>query len=346
MTNDPSEEKKESELNEIIEGLRNQDDKDSFQEDILPDEDAQELSKSKSPDMDDMSAQAEASEGDEVPPDKKKSKTPKSKPAKTKKSPKTGILLNQYVLSVMVIFLIVGAIGFFLFLQKDWIKVKSDKMVTKLVEKKLEESLDKYLESNEKLKGGKRKKIKLSGDTKGKDVPGTLQVQEETQEDRSKYIIEANRLYEQGDYKTAASLYEKGLDKSMPFLNEDFIVYRLGNCYFNSGDYKEALEVFRHLNNDYLHSEHQLKSRLKMGECYAGLGDYQQARKTLYSVIAQEGNCETEEDKACVVDSYFKIGDYYLQEAKRLKNVSQTIGTTTAMPEENKDDLYTKKDVK
>lgn len=341
MAETPSNKKDEAEEKELIEAMENQSDEGADETEVFPRDGETEMSNEKVSGMDELFAQAETSVEIEGPAAKKK---PKQK--KPKKSSKTSLLLNQYVLSVMVIFLIIGAIGFFLFLQKDWIKVKSDKMVTKLVEKKLEESLDKYLDSNEKLKGGKRTKIKLSGDTKGENVPGALQDQVETQEDRSEYIIEANRLYEQGDYKTAASLYEKGLDKSMPFLNEDFIVYRLGNCYFNSGDYKEALEVFRHLNNDYLHSEYQLKSRLKMGECYAGLGDYQQARKTLYSVIAQEGNCETEEDKSCVVDSYFKIGDYYLEEAKRLKNVSHATGTTTAVPEENKDHLYTKKDDK
>lgn len=326
MTNIPSDdEKKETALNEIIEGLQNREDGDSFPEAISPGEDAP-----------DMPVQVEASDEVEISADKKK---PKSKPAKSKKILNAGILLNQYVLSVMVLLFIVGAIGFFLFLQKDWIKVKGDKMVSSLVEKKLEESLDKYMDSNGKLKDGKRTKIKLSDDTKGGNSSGALQGREETQEDRTAYIIEANRLYEQGDYKTAASLYGKGLDKSMPFLNEDFIVYRLGDCYFQSGDYKEALEVFRHLNNDYINSEYQLKSRLKMGECCAKLGDYKQARKTLYSVIAQEGDCKTEEDKSCVAESYFKIGDYYREESKRLKNASQTVGTVTAGSGKSNDHL-------
>ncbi|MBM4055533.1 MAG: tetratricopeptide repeat protein [Planctomycetes bacterium] len=350
MTDTPSNEKKETELKEIIEGLQSQDGKDSLEGAILPEEDAREVPDSKAPGMEDMLAQTETSEGNEVPADEKKSKEPKSKSAKQKKSLLAGIMLNQYVLSVMVILLIVGAIGFFLFLQKDWIKVKGNKMVSTLVEKKLEESLDKYMESNKKLQdgvNGSKTKKKLSGSAKGENVSSdAMQESEDVEEDRTEYVIEANRLYEQGDYKTAASLYEKGLDKSMPFLNEDFIVYRLGDCYFNSGNYKAALEVFRHLNNDYLNSEYQLRSRLKMGECYAELGEYQQARKTLYTVIAHEGNCATEEDKSCVVDSYFKIGDYYLEEAKRLKNASRTIGTMTAVSGEKKAPLETKKEVK
>lgn len=312
MTNTPSDdEKKETALNEIIEGLQKREEEDSFPEAISQGEDA--------PDMPVHEASDES--------------------VKSKKLLKAGMLLNQYVLSAMVLFFIVGAISFFLFLQKDWIKVKGNKMVSRLVEKKLEESLDKYMDLNDNLRGGKRAKAKLSDDIKGENSSGVQRGREETQEDRTEYIIEANRLYEQGDYKTAASLYGKGLDKSMPFLNEDFIVYRLGDCYFQSGDYKEALEVFRHLNNDYLNSEYQLQSRLKMGECCAKLGDYKQARKTLYSVIAQEGDCKTEEDKSCVAESYFKIGDYYREESKRLKNASQMVGTITAGSGKSNDHL-------
>jgi tetratricopeptide (TPR) repeat protein len=312
MTNTPSDdEKKETALNEIIEGLQKREEEDSFPEAISQGEDA--------PDMPVHEASDES--------------------VKSKKLLKAGMLLNQYVLSAMVLFFIVGAISFFLFLQKDWIKVKGNKMVSRLVEKKLEESLDKYMDLNDNLRGGKRAKAKLSDDIKGENSSGVQRGREETQEDRTEYIIEANRLYEQGDYKTAASLYGKGLDKSMPFLNEDFIVYRLGDCYFQSGDYKEALEVFRHLNNDYLNSEYQLQSRLKMGECCAKLGDYKQARKTHYSVIAQEGDCKTEEDKSCVAESYFKIGDYYREESKRLKNASQMVGTVTAGSGKSNDHL-------
>ncbi|GAN34063.1 proton-dependent oligopeptide transporter POT family [Candidatus Brocadia sinica JPN1] len=140
--------------------------------------------------------------------------------------------------------------------------------------------------------------------------------------DNSKYVIEANRLYEQGNYESAAAFYEKGLDKSIPFVNEDFVMYRLGDCYLLSERYEEALKVFQTLNSDYINSSYQFKSRLKTGECYAALGEYKKARKTLYSIVAQEGKCCSDDDKLTVVDSYYKIAEYYMQEAERLRKVA------------------------
>ena len=50
-----------------------------------------------------------------------------------------------------------------------------------------------------------------------KEVSGSKNESRAVKGDNSKYVIEANRLYEQGDYRDAADFYEKGLDKSMPF---------------------------------------------------------------------------------------------------------------------------------
>lgn len=196
--------------------------------------------------------------------------------------------------------------------------------IGRIVEEKVMETIKKNLSSNEVLSGIAGKK-KTNGDklseqrndeeeqnARGKS--GTIKV------DNSKYIIEANRFYEQGNYEKAATFYEKGLDKSLPFVNEDFAVYRLGDCYLMSGKYEEALTVFQTLNSDYVNSPYQFKSRLKIGECYAAMGEFKKARKTLYTVVAQEGKCCSDDDRLTVVDSYFKIAEYYLQEAERLRN--------------------------
>ncbi|HHT9137603.1 MAG TPA: tetratricopeptide repeat protein, partial [Candidatus Wunengus sp. YC60] len=136
--------------------------------------------------------------------------------------------------------------------------------------------------------------------------------------------------YEQGDYRGAAASYEKGLDKSMPFLNEDFVMYRLGDCYLMSERYEEAAKVFQTLNNDFINSPYHFKSRLKVGECYAGMGEFEKARKTLYTVVAQEGKCSSNDDKSIVVDAYFKIADYYMKEAQRLRKAA-VVGTSSSV---------------
>ena len=97
--------------------------------------------------------------------------------------------------------------------------------------------------------------------------------------DTSKFIIEANRIYEQGNYGRAATLYGKGMDKSASFKNEDFVVYRLGDCRFRTGKYEEALKTFQSLNSEYVNSPFRFKSLLKTGECYAAMGDLKKPEK-------------------------------------------------------------------
>ena len=110
-------------------------------------------------------------------------------------------------------------------------------------------------------------------------------------------------------------------------------MYRMGDCYLMSGRYEEAAKVFQTLNNDYINSPYYFKSRLKVGESYAGMGEFGKARKTLYTVVAQEGKCSSNDDKSVVVDAYFKIADYYMKEAQRLRKataVGTAVGTGSA----------------
>ncbi len=230
-------------------------------------------------------------------------------------------LFRQYGISIAVNVVILGIVSFLFYLQSNWTKVRN-KDIGRIVEEKVKETINKNMASGVIAEYGK---IKGSNFLKQENQMGTSISKKdstETYADNSKYIIEANRLYEQGCYENAAALYEKGLDKSIPFLNEDFVMYRLGDCYLMSGKHAEALKVFQTLNNDYINSPHQYKSRLKMGECYAGMGEFKKARKTLYSVVAQEGKCLSDDDKSTVVDSYFKIADYYMEEAQHLRTAT------------------------
>lgn len=240
-------------------------------------------------------------------------------------------LFRQYGISISVNVVILGAVCFLFLLQRNWIKVGNND-IGRIVEEKMKETIKKNLSLSEDISDITRQRkdngVKLSkqaNDLKSLDLnsePNVMQV------DYSKYVIEGNRLYEQGNYESAAAFYEEGLNKAMPFLNEDFVMYRLGDCYFLSERYEEALKVFQTLNSDYINSPFQFKSRLKIGECYAGMGEFKKARKTLYSIVAQEGKCCSDDDKLTVIDSYFKIADYYMEEARRL-NKGATEGTTS-----------------
>ncbi|MCR4319553.1 MAG: tetratricopeptide repeat protein [Candidatus Brocadiaceae bacterium] len=235
------------------------------------------------------------------------------------------LLLRRYGVTVAMNLVILGVVCLLFFFQIKWNKA-GNKVVGRIDEEKVIENLIKKLDkdTNKTARQTQTKENNLV--RQEKEVSDSKNESRPVKVDNSRYVIEANGLYEQEDYRGAAAFYEKGLDKSMPFLNEDFVMYRMGDCYLMSGRYEEAAEVFQTLNNDYINSPYYFKSRLKAGECYAGMGEFGKARKTLYTVVAQEGKCSSNDDKSVVVDAYFKIADYYMKEAQRLRKAT-AVGT-------------------
>lgn len=241
------------------------------------------------------------------------------------------LVFKRYGVSIAINVVILGIVGFLFLMQKDRINYRNND-IGRIVEEKLIENIkkNKYLD-NTTVKGSEEnERVGLSKDNKKEaDNLTSAKNLNELRSDSSKYIIEANRFYEQGFYENAAVFYEEGLNNSMPFLNEDFIMYRLGDCYLLSKRYEDALRVFHALTSDYINSPYQFKSRLKIGECYARIGEFKKARKSLYAILAQEGKCSSEDDKVIVCDAYFKIADYYMEEAKRFFQVD-TVGTSNS----------------
>ena len=237
------------------------------------------------------------------------------------------LFVRQNGVSIAMNLVILGAICLLFFFQMNWSK-GGNKVVGYIDEEKIIENLKKNLDMDKDTNKTARQTQTKENDLvrQEKEVSDSKNESRPVKGDNSKYVIEANRLYEQGDYEGAAASYEKGLDKSMPFLNEDFVMYRLGDSYLMSERYEEAVKVFQTLNNDYINSPYHFKSRLKVGECYAGMGEFGKARKTLYTVVAQEGKCSSSEDKSVVVDAYFKIADYYMMESQRLRKATD-VGT-------------------
>ena len=234
---------------------------------------------------------------------------------------------------VIAIFLLLGIAGALLFFQWHWFQAGTH-VIVKILDEKMRENIKKSLD--ESISKSAVKETPVDGDTPdnkhaGDGAPKSRE--EAAPVDTSKYIIEANRVYEQGNYGKAATLYGKGMDKSASYKNEDFVVYRLGDCRFRTGKYEEALKTFQSLNSEYVNSPFRFKSLLKTGECYAAMGDLKKARKTLYTIIAQEGNCTEAEDKSIVADAYFKIADYYMEEGKQLrkKNADSSVIHTQSL---------------
>jgi TolA-binding protein len=237
--------------------------------------------------------------------------------------------VRQNGVAIAMNLVILGVVCPILFLQMSRSK-GGDKAAAHIDEEKVIEYIKNNLDKDTN-KTVKQKRTEENNVVKEeKEIPGLKNESGDVKVDNSKYVIEANRLYEQGDYEGAAASYEKGLDKSMPFLNEDFVMYRLGDSYLMSERYEEAAKVFQTLNNDYINSPYHFKSRLKVGECYAGMGEFEKARKTLFAVVAQEGKCSSSDDKLVVVDAYFKIADYYMKEAQRLRKAT-AVGTSSSV---------------
>jgi len=241
-------------------------------------------------------------------------------------------LFRRFGFVVVVLLLIVGVAGGLLFFQWRWIK-SSAQVIVKMMDEKMRETIKKSLDEtvNKSDTGGVPvaedaaiQKHAGGGAPKGREDVAPV--------DSSKFIIEANRVYEQGNYEKAAVLYGKGMDKSLPFKNEEFVTYRLGDSFFKTGKYNEALKVFQVLNSEYVNSPYRFKSLFKTSECCAAMGELKKARKMLYTIIAQEGKCVEEDDTSIIVDAYFKIADYYMEEGKRLRatNVEET--TDSAQP--------------
>lgn len=234
------------------------------------------------------------------------------------------LVFRQYGISIAINFFILGIVCLLFLMQKNWMN-RGNKDIGNIIEEKVIETIKKNVSLDNAM-------INISEENKGdkrfiynKNDMNSLAFRNGLNEihmDSSKYVIEANRFYEQGYYKNAAAFYEEGLNKSMHSSNEDFIMYRLGDCYLLSERYEDALKVFHSLTSDYVNSPYQFKSRLKIGECYAQMGEFNKARKSLYTIMAQEGKGSSEDDKAIIADSYFKIADYYMEEAKRLHKIS------------------------
>ncbi|MEK7289354.1 MAG: tetratricopeptide repeat protein [Planctomycetota bacterium] len=233
----------------------------------------------------------------------------------------------------IAILLPLGIAGVLLFFQWHWFQAGTQ-VIVKMLDEKMRETIKKSLD--ETINKSAVKETPVDDDTstdKHADKGASKNGEEAAPVDTSKFIIEANRIYEQGNYGRAATLYGKGMDKSASFKNEDFVVYRLGDCRFRTGKYEEALKTFQSLNSEYVNSPFRFKSLLKTGECYAAMGDLKKARKTLYTIIAQEGNCTEAEDKSIVADAYFKIADYYMEEGKqlRMKNADSIVTHTQSL---------------
>ena len=241
------------------------------------------------------------------------------------------LLLRHHGVTIAMNIVILGIVCLLFFFQMNRSK-GGNKVLGRIEEKKIIENLINNLDmdKNTNKTAGQTQTKENNLVKQEKEIPGSKNESRDVKVDNSKYVIEANRLYEQGDYRGAADFYEKGLDKSMPFLNEDFVMYRMGDSYLMSERYEEAAKVFQTLNNDYINSPYHFKSRLKVGECYAGMGEFEKARKTLYTVVAQEGKCSSSDDKSVVVDAYFKIADYYMKESQRLRKAT-AVGTSSSV---------------
>ncbi|MGR3310854.1 MAG: tetratricopeptide repeat protein [Candidatus Brocadiales bacterium] len=133
-------------------------------------------------------------------------------------------------------------------------------------------------------------------------------------------IDKANELFEHKEYEQALTEYIKVEDYSVSSTDEDFVQYRLGECYQKLGRLNEALAAYRNITIEYFQSPYQVRAILREGECLIDKNDFLKARKLLFALVAQEA-IYSDEDKGFVVEAYHKIAESYMKESLRYTHI-------------------------
>ncbi len=133
-------------------------------------------------------------------------------------------------------------------------------------------------------------------------------------------IDKANELFEHKEYEQALTEYIKVADYSALSTDEDFVQYRLGECYQKLGRLNEALVTYRNIAIEYFQSPYRVRAILREGECLIDKNDFLKARKLLFTLVAQEA-IYSDEDKGFVVEAYHKIAESYMKESLRYTHI-------------------------
>ncbi len=130
-----------------------------------------------------------------------------------------------------------------------------------------------------------------------------------------KLFLDATILFEAGQYEEARIKFEKSLKGLGEYRLE--ALYRIGECYYNTGDYKKALSIFYKINsesrNTYLYPE----SIYAITACHIALANWEEAEMTL-STLTSEYPGYKDSDKTKVTKAIISFGQEHYEEVPEL----------------------------
>lgn len=152
--------------------------------------------------------------------------------------------------------------------------------------------------------------------TEGKKDMGGADKGQKMDKDFESLSESAEQSFSKGEYQKALAFYSALVSDKYDVKDKGFLNLRIGECYFYSGLYNEAIEAL----NSVIHEkggdqESKWHSRYLLAECYMKLGNFDNGRKTLYALIALGGDI-TPGMTELIERSYFRIAESYMEEAQ------------------------------
>ena len=223
---------------------------------------------------------------------------------------KVFVFINLGILLLIVVLIV---------LQQNWIN-KEKIAIKSIVKSRNLKKDEKEIESTKK-----------SDEFQKQDSPIQLRLKDDSLLAIKKKIKEADLYFEFEQYEKAEGIYQELSNEQIFFEEGDKVGINLAECYFHSGNYEMALETYRNVLNDFLNTPYRLNAQLGIGNCLIQMGDFGEARRVLYLLVGQEAKYDKEEDKAKVIEAYYKIAESYIAQAKIHKDKTQVFSENKNM---------------
>ncbi len=150
------------------------------------------------------------------------------------------------------------------------------------------------------------------------DLEKRRDITEEYKEDTPeaiKLFLDATVLFEAGEYDEARVKFEKALRGLGEYRLE--ALYRIGECYYNTGNYKKALSIFYKINSEsrdtYLYPE----SIYAIAACHIALGNWDEAETSLNTLILEYPGYKNA-DKTIITKAIIAFGQEHYEEVPEL----------------------------
>jgi len=155
-----------------------------------------------------------------------------------------------------------------------------------------------------------------------------------------KLFLDATELFEAGEYDKARVKFEKSLGGLGEYKLE--ALYRIGECYYNTGNYKKALSIFYKINSEsrgtYLYPE----SIYAITACHIALENWEEAEMSLNTLTSEYPGYKNA-DKTTVIKAIIAFGQGNYEEVTELL---KGIETKEALFYKGKAYFFTKKPLK